>query len=65
MHPGISPVSSSGLGAEHGQANLQFEPSLYSMPLGGANSFSSVQMNRLSSEHGESDVLKYFSSRFK
>ncbi|CAN6999437.1 unnamed protein product [Brassica oleracea var. botrytis] len=52
MHPGISPVSSSGLGAEHGQANLQFEPSLYSMPLGGANSFSSVQMSRLSSEHG-------------
>ncbi|WZY77110.1 hypothetical protein YC2023_023494 [Brassica napus] len=59
MHPGISPVvqgSSCGLGAEHGQANLQFEPSLYSMPLGGANapqnSFSSVQMNRLSPEHG-------------
>ncbi|XP_048609788.1 uncharacterized protein LOC106447149 isoform X1 [Brassica napus] len=56
MHPGISAVSSSGLGAVHGQANLQFEPSLYSMPLGGANapqnSFTSVQMNRLSSEHG-------------
>ncbi|CDY40767.1 BnaAnng06300D [Brassica napus] len=61
MHRGISPFvqgSSSGLGAEHGQANLQFEPSLYGMPLGEANapqsSFSPVQMNRLASEHGSS-----------
>ncbi|RID73096.1 hypothetical protein BRARA_B00265 [Brassica rapa] len=61
MHRGISRFvqgSSSGLGAEHGQANLQFEPSLYGMPLGEANapqsSFSPVQMNRLASEHGSS-----------
>ncbi|ESQ40736.1 hypothetical protein EUTSA_v10012434mg [Eutrema salsugineum] len=66
MHLGISPVvqgSSSGLmiTPEHGQANLlaqQFEPSLYGMPLGGANvpqhAFSSVQMNRLPAQDGSS-----------
>ncbi|KAL0728460.1 hypothetical protein Bca4012_024553 [Brassica carinata] len=61
MHRGISPVvqgSSNGLGTEHGQANLQFEPSLYGMPLGGAmapkSSFSSVQMDRIASQHGSS-----------
>uniref|UniRef100_A0A1J3K5Q0 Uncharacterized protein n=1 Tax=Noccaea caerulescens TaxID=107243 RepID=A0A1J3K5Q0_NOCCA len=64
MHRGISPVaqgSSSGLmiTPEHGQANLlaqQFEPSLFGMPVGGANapqnSFSSVQMNRPASQQG-------------
>ncbi|CAH2073596.1 unnamed protein product [Thlaspi arvense] len=67
MHRGMSPVvqgSSTGLmiTPEHGQANLlaqQFEPSLYGMPLGGANapqnSFSSVQMNRLASQHGSAN----------
>lgn len=61
MHCGISPAvqgSSNGIGTEHGQANVQFEPSLYGMPLGGANapqnSFSPVQMNRLASQHGSS-----------
>ncbi|CAN8256904.1 unnamed protein product [Cochlearia groenlandica] len=63
MHRGISPVvkgSSSGfmINPEHGQVNLlpqQFEPSLYGMPVGGTNasqnSLSSVQMNRLASQH--------------
>ncbi|CAA7026971.1 unnamed protein product [Microthlaspi erraticum] len=67
MHRGMSPVvqgSSSGLmiTPEHGQANLlaqQFEPSLYGMPVGGANalqnSFSPVQMNRLASQHASAN----------
>uniref|UniRef100_A0A1J3DBQ4 Uncharacterized protein n=1 Tax=Noccaea caerulescens TaxID=107243 RepID=A0A1J3DBQ4_NOCCA len=67
MHRGISPVvqgSSSGLmiPPEHGQANLlaqQFEPSLYGMPVGGANalqnSFSPVPMNRLALQHGSAN----------
>ncbi|KAL1196765.1 hypothetical protein V5N11_024583 [Cardamine amara subsp. amara] len=67
MHRGISPVvqgSSSGLmiTPEHRQANLlaqQFEPSLYGMPVGGTNApqnaFSSVQMNRLATQHGSAN----------
>ncbi|KAG2334504.1 hypothetical protein Bca4012_016141 [Brassica carinata] len=60
MHQG----SSSGFTSnpKHGQANLvaqQFEPSLYGMPLGGANApqnpFSSVQMNRMASQHGSAN----------
>ncbi|KAF8115626.1 hypothetical protein N665_0025s0094 [Sinapis alba] len=60
MHQG----SSSGFMTtpEHGPANLlaqQFEPSLYGMPLGGANApqnaFSSVQMNRLPAQHGSAN----------
>ncbi|CAH8388068.1 unnamed protein product [Eruca vesicaria subsp. sativa] len=60
MHQG----SSSGFMStpKHGQANLlaqQFEPSLYGMPLGGANApqnpFSSAQMNRLASQHGSAN----------
>ncbi|KAG2242268.1 hypothetical protein Bca4012_012545 [Brassica carinata] len=60
MHQG----SSSGFMTtpEHGQANLlaqQFEPSLYGLPLGGANApqnaFSSVQVNRLPAQHGSAN----------
>ncbi|ESQ40729.1 hypothetical protein EUTSA_v10012438mg [Eutrema salsugineum] len=46
----------------HGQVNLlaqQFEPSLYGMPVGGANApqnaFSSVQMNMLAAQHGSAN----------
>ena len=60
MHQGTS--SGFMTTPEHGQANLlaqQFEPSLYGMPLDGANApqnaLSSVQMNRLPAQHGSAN----------